>query len=140
MSTNSVTASVTVPNNCITALSNTAIAFGTIIPPGNAPTTNLVTDTNDGNIEANILLDGTNWVYLGNSFFAGNTFWDFSSHSAGVSYTYNTLGLATGNLINTFNQIANSASVNLYFGVSVNNGITQSAGAYTQTITIENGC
>jgi hypothetical protein len=140
-SSNTVGGNVVVPNNCIIAISNTAINFGSVTPLGNAPVTNVVADTNDGNIKANILLDGTNWVYLSNSFGAWNTIWDFSSHASGVSVTTaNELGLATGNLVDTANQIAIGQQIPIYFGVMANNGASQSAGTYTQTITIENGC
>jgi len=137
-SSNTVTASVTVPSNCIVSLSTAIIAFGAINPLGNAPTTNAVTDTNDGNTAANILLAGTNWVYSSNSFFAANTIWDFSSHAGGVKG--NTLGLAPGNIVDTFNVIATSQAIALYFGAQENNGLTQSPGTYSQTITIENKC
>ena len=137
LSQNSVTASVVVPTNCITQLSNTLINFGVINPLGNAPTANAVLDTNEGNVAAFILLDGTNWVSGGNSFPVTNTIWDFSTHAGGVSG--NALQLL-GAVTNTANIIGSGVNNILYFGALVNNGITQPAGTYTQTITIENEC
>ena len=121
---------------CTVILSNTAANFGTVPISGNAPTANAVADTNGGTSPANILLDGTNWVSGGNNFFSSNTVWDFSSHSGGING--NTLGLATGNLVDTFNVIAPSQLINLFFGSQV--PPQQATGTYTQTITIENKC
>ncbi|MDE1810701.1 MAG: hypothetical protein KGH66_01520 [Candidatus Micrarchaeota archaeon] len=137
---NTVAASLTVPNVCVDVLSNTVIAFGSVAPTANAPITNAVVDTNDGNIAANILLDGTNWIASATvNYFVTNTVWDFSAHASGISYTSaNSLGLAPGNLVNTFNVIGVSAQVPLYFGTTV--PALAAPATYSQTVTIENLC
>ena len=131
-----VTATMVVASICTVSLSNTAVNFGTVEISGNAPTANDIADTNEGNIAANILLDGTNWVYSSNSFFSANTIWDFSSHSGGVSG--NTLGLAPGNIVDTSYVLDISQKADLFFGTQVPN--QQAVGTYSQTITIENKC
>jgi hypothetical protein len=135
-SSNTVSATLQLESTCTVALSNTLISFGTVAPASNAPVTNVVADTNDGNIPANILLDGTNWVYQSNSFFVSNTLWDFSPHSGGL--TGNTLGLAPGNLVDTTNIISIGEQTDLFFGVFIPS--QQAVGTYTQSITIENKC
>jgi len=133
---NTVTATLNVPAICTVALSTTLVNFGSVPITGNAPTANAVGDTNDGNIASNILLDGTNWISGGSNFFVSNTIWDFTTHAGGVKG--NTLGLATGNLVDTQNVIGIGQLVNLFFGTQVPS--QQAAGTYTQTITIENEC
>ncbi|MDE1810699.1 MAG: hypothetical protein KGH66_01510 [Candidatus Micrarchaeota archaeon] len=132
---NTVTATLTIPSVCTVTVSNTAINFGSVSPTSNAPTANAVTDTNAGGVPANILLDGTNWVYLSNSFFVSNTEWDFSSNP-GLSG--NTLGIAPGNLVDTYNVIGSTQKVTLFFGIFV--PPQQAVGTYTQTVTVENKC
>jgi len=122
--------------SCTVILSNTAVNFGSVAPASNAPTSNIVADTNGGTAASNILLDGTNWVSGGDNFFASNTVWDFTTHAGGVSG--NTLGLATGNLVDTLNVIAPSQLIDMFFGTQVPG--LQASGTYTQTITIENLC
>jgi len=133
---NTITATLTVAAVCTVVLSNTAINFGSVPVTGNAPTTNAVADTNGGGVPANILLDGTNWVSGGNSFFASNTIWDFTTHAGGVSG--NTLALAPGNIVDTENVIGAGQLVNTYFGAQI--PAQQAVGTYTQTITVENKC
>jgi len=131
-----VAATLTISLTCMVTLSNTAINFGAVSISGNAPTANTVRDANNGNMPANILLSGTNWVYSSNSFFAANTIWDFSSHASGVSG--NTLGLSPGNIVDTYNVIGESQDALVYFGVQIPG--QQAVGIYTQTVTIENKC
>ncbi len=132
-----------VQNFCYISLSNTAIAFGSINPGANVPTNNDITVSDPGgNIAANIMVDGTNWILSPDTanFLAGNTLWDATSDS---TYTGNALQLEPG-LVDTNIRIAAptqanpTTSNNIYFGLGIPAG--QTAGAYSQNIVLENTC
>jgi len=134
---NTISATLTVSGTCTVILSNTVVNFGSVQISGNAPTSSAVNDKNNGNNAANILLDGTNWLGTNtNTFFVSNTIWDFSSNTFTVSG--NTLGLATGNLVDTGVVINPALGQDLFFGTQV--PAQQNADTYSQTITIENLC
>ena len=105
------------------------------------PTSQVVTDTDTGgNIAANILVDGGNWISGLNNFYVANTLWDGTSDA---TYIGNALQLDP-NIQDTNIQIAQptpsapSKSASIYFGLAVPAG--QASGAYTQNIVFENKC
>ncbi len=114
-------------------LSNTAINFG-IIPPGvnTIYTNNFVVANNIGLNAANILLNGTVWTYLSNTFAAGNTVWNSANVAIGLA---NSLPQAPS-LVDTnvvLPGLYPSISSNgIHFGVSVPGGTPP--GTYTQNI------
>ncbi len=133
-SSNTVVASVNVPLYCGISLSTNTISFGSVSPGSSVPTDVPVTDTNAaGNTQANVLIDGGNWISGSNNFGVGNTLWDSTTQT---TYVGNVLTLTP---INTEETLAASAGSNtLYFGLAV--PASQAAGAYTQNIVIENSC
>ena len=130
----SVTASVNVPLYCGISVSPTSISFGSVSPGSSVPTNVLVTDTNAaGNTQANVLIDGGNWISGSNSFGASNTLWDTSSQATYAGTPLTLTPVSTGETL-----AASAGSNTLYFGLAVPS--SQAAGVYTQTITIENSC
>lgn len=140
---NSVTLTVAVTANvatqCFISLSPSTINFGAINPGANVPTANEITDSDiGGNIAANVLVYGGNWIFGSNNFGVSNTLWSPSSLG---TYSGNAL---TNSLVNT--QIVVQAptptqtttSNNIYFGLAIPAGTI--AGTYSQNIVIENSC
>ena len=141
-STNSIANTVTLTANvqgfCSISLSPNSINFGSIAASANVPTNNLITDTDsNGNAQASVLVAGTNWGGA-SSFGVSNTLYSSSSQSTytGNALT-NTLTL-TGITIAAPTQSNPSTNNLIYFGLGVPAGAP--AGAYSQTITIENSC
>jgi hypothetical protein len=133
-SSGSVTASVNVPLYCGITLNPTSISFGSVSPGSNVPTNVLVTDTNSaGNTQANVLIEGGNWISVSSSFGVSNTLWDSTTQT---TYTGNALTLSLASTGETLS--ASAGSNTLYFGLAV--PASQAAGVYSQTITIENSC
>ena len=131
-----------VTNVCGIKLSNSLIDFGTIQPGSSVATANLVTDTNlAGTVNANIFVEGSNWIVPGSSpnFFAANTLWDDKSDATYTGTAVNFGGTpAPSNFLDTKITV-NTVSANfIYFGLGVPGG--QSAASYTQNIIIENSC
>ncbi len=133
------TLAITVQATCYIGVSNSAISFGALNPGSSVNTANAEFVTNPGgNSNANILVEGSNWVSGGNNFFVANTLW--SATSLG-SYGGLPLNLAPANFVNTNIEIPyppTSNGNNIYFGVAVPAG--QASGTYTQNIIIENLC
>ncbi|MCW6160443.1 MAG: hypothetical protein LVQ95_05160 [Candidatus Micrarchaeales archaeon] len=141
IATNTV-ATVNVPSTCFIGVSANTINFGTINPGANVPTDKQITVQDPGgNIAANILVDGGNWISGSNNFGVANTLWDTSND---VTYIGNALKLAPGGLTDTMlqtpapTQSNPTTSNNIYFGLGIPAGAV--AGAYTQNIIIENSC
>ena len=123
---------------CLISLSPTSINFGSIAASANVPTNNLITDTDSGgNVQASVLVEGTGWSGAG-SFGVSNTLYSSSSQT---TYTGNALTSTltlTGITIAAPTQGNPSTNSPIYFGLGVPAGAP--AGAYSQTITIENSC
>ena len=134
--TSSLTANV--QGFCSISLSPTSINFGSIAASANVPTNSLITDTDSGgNVQASVLVKGTDWSGTG-SFGVSNTLYSSSSQ---LTYTGNALtNTLTGTGITIAAPTQGSPSTNslIYFGLGVPAGAP--AGAYSQTITIENSC
>ena len=134
--TSSLTANV--QGFCSISLSPTSINFGSIAASANVPTNSLITDTDSGgNVQASVLVKGTDWSGTG-SFGVSNTLYSSSSQGA---YTGNALTntlTITGITIAAPTQGSPSTNSPIYFGLGVPAGAP--AGAYSQTITIENSC
>ncbi len=140
---NSVTLTVPTTANvlpyCYISLGTYSISFGTISPGSNSPTSNVVA-VNDpgGNVQANVLVDGTDWTTGSSNFGVSNTLWNPTSLG---TYAGNALtnALAPTSIIIPAPSVGSpTTSNNIYFGLGVPAGTT--AGAYTQNILIENSC
>ncbi len=138
--TSNVTANVAVESVCYINLSPNAISFGSMFPTETYPDNVLVTDSDpNGNVAANVLVSGSNWVSGTNSFGVSNTTW--SATSSSTFLTTNRLSATpaiTGITIAAPTTSSNTPSNSIYFGLNVPGAIP--AGTYTQTITIENSC
>ena len=140
IATNTV-ATANVQTACFISLNTGTIDFGTLSPNGNVPTANQIIDTDQGgNIAANILVEGGNWISGSNNFLPENTLWN---PTTSASYVGNALS-AIPTVTDTHIQIAAGTisspnpAASIYFGVGVPAG--QVAGAYTQNIILENLC
>jgi hypothetical protein len=134
-------ASVTVGSTCFISLSPNTINFGNIYASANVPTNMLITDSdNGGNVEANVLVEGTSWNGSSVSFGVSNTLYSPSTQSAYVGNALtSTLTLTTPLItVPAPTQSVPTSSNSIYFGLGVPPGTP--AGSYTQTITIENSC
>jgi hypothetical protein len=131
-----VVANVAVQSYCELGGTPQTIAFGTVIGGGTYDTNALITANTVGNTNGNILVFGTLWTYISNSFAVSYTLWN---PTALASYTGNAL---TGSPVNTFIAVApiagSMATNNIYFGVQVPSG--QAPDTYTQTITLQDSC
>ena len=138
--TNTVTANVAVEAVCYISLSPNAISFGSLYPTAAHADNVIVTDSDPyGNVAANVLLSGGNWISGSNSFGVSNTTWSAVSSNTFLTTTQLTATpVVTGITIATPTPSANSPSNSIYFGLSVPGAIP--AGTYTQTITISNSC
>ncbi len=122
---------------CGIQITNALLGPGNLNPGSNTPfTSNLVVDTNFGGVvSANIIVDGSSWVYDSNSYYVSNTAWSPSN----IVYTSGTaLMLDPGNFIDTLISIPGGASNSIYFGFGVPPG--EPSGTFTQNIVIENLC
>jgi len=141
---NTVTASANVQGVCYISLSSNTINFGNIAPNANVPTNMQITDyDNGGNVAANILVDGTNWIYSSNTaiyFGVSNTLWSPASQTTytGTALTLSPTLTNTGIVVPQPTSSTPTTSNNIYFGLAIPAGT--GAGIYTQTITIENSC
>jgi hypothetical protein len=124
------------PPTCGISLSNTVISFGNINPGSASATGNLIVDTNSGgNVNANILVEGTNWISGSANFAYANTLWNPISAGARIGTP---LMLYPGNFVDTNIAIPGGGANSIYFGTAVPPG--EPAGPYTQNIVIENLC
>ncbi|MEM0154970.1 MAG: hypothetical protein QW814_04015 [Methanothrix sp.] len=135
-----ITANVAVESVCYISLSPNAISFGSLYPTATHADNVLVTDSDpNGNVAANVLVSGGNWINGTQSFGVSNTTW--SATSSNTFLTTNPLTTTptiTGISIAAPTISANTPSNSIYFGLSVPGAIP--AGTYTQTITISNAC
>ena len=134
----SVSLTANVQGFCSISLNPTSINFGSIAASANVPTNQLITDTDsNGNAQASVLVEGTDWTGAG-TFGVSNTLYSSSSQT---TYTGNALTntlTTTGITVAAPTQSNPSTNSPIYFGLGVPAGAP--AGAYSQTITIENSC
>ncbi|MCL5404306.1 MAG: hypothetical protein M1125_00480 [Candidatus Marsarchaeota archaeon] len=142
-SSNSLTANVNVGNviylTVKNATSGNIISFGSIFPGSSYDTNVLVTDTdNGGNIGANVLVAGSNWLNAStsNSFGVSNTLWSASSLSTPGGTGLTGAFANTGVFISAPSLSTPSESNTVYFGITVPDGTAP--GNYIQTISFEN--
>ena len=140
-SSNTVVATANILSVCYISLTPNAIAFGgSGITPGLTSSANSISDNDlNGNVQASIILYGTDWVSGSNVFFGTNTLWSASSGGsyAAISNTVSS-PTNTGLTVAAPSPANNPTSTNIYFELHVP-GATP-PGLYTQTITIENSC
>ncbi|MEM3661941.1 MAG: hypothetical protein QXG73_03880 [Candidatus Micrarchaeaceae archaeon] len=140
ISSSNVVANVAVGTVIYLSVSPNTINFGNI-NPGATYNTNVPVTDNDvgGNIGANILVEGTDWVLSTNSavtFGVSNTEWNPTSQT---SYTGNALSTTFANtliFIPAPTLSMPTTSNKIYFGLSIPGGTP--AGVYTQNILFEN--
>ncbi len=121
-------------NNCQISLSPGAISFGSLNPTASTATQDTITDKNNGNIAANILIYGTNWIGTGsNAFGVSNTVW-----SGTLNLPFASANALTSSAILTLLTVGSSSSANIFIGAEVPGGAA--GGIYTQNIIIENSC
>lgn len=140
IATNTV-ATANVQSACFISLNTGSIDFGSLNPNANVPTANQIIDTNQGgNIAANILVEGGNWISGSNNFLPSNTLWDGTSDATYTGNALSAIPTATDTHIQiTAGSIASpNPTASIYFGVGVPSG--QVAGSYTQNIILENLC
>ncbi len=132
-----VLASANVLYTLYTSVSPNAINLGNVYPNSNMPTNNMISvyDVN-GNIGANVFVEGTNFVYGSNSIYVSNTLWSPSSNTAYVGTPLTSSYADTAIHIIAPNQIATSQNSLIYFGFNIPGGTP--AGTYQQTITFQN--
>ncbi len=132
-----VVASANVQYTLYTSVSPTSIALGNVVPTQTIPVNNLVTvyDTN-GNVAANVFVEGTNSVYGSNLVGVSNTLWSATSNTAYVGVPLTLSYNNTKIFIIAPNQIVTSENALIYFGFGIPGGTP--AGNYTQTITFQN--
>jgi len=136
-STNTLVANVAVTNVIYLSVSPNAISFGSLSPLGSYDANVQVTDTdNGGNIEANMLVEGTSWTYLGNTIGVSNTLWNPTALSVSGGNSLSNTFTNTGIIIPQPTLASPYKSNNIYFGVTIPGG-TQ-PGNYVQTISFEN--
>lgn len=123
---------------CTISLSNSLISFGAAagVPSGSSSgISNTVLDTNNGNSNAWLWVEGGNWIGPqtadNGNFYVTNTLWSATLNGAGTQ-----LQLPTG--ANTEIFLPTSGSNSIYFGVNVPVGAT--GGTFAQTITLINTC
>jgi len=132
--------SANVQGVCYISLNTLTINFGTVVASANVPTQFGVTDSdNGGNVAANMLVYGGNWVGP-TTFGVGNTLWNPTSSNSyiGTALTLSTGNTITGIVIPAPTQSSPSTSNSIYFGLGVPGGAP--SGTYTQNIIIENSC
>lgn len=135
LSTN-VVGNVQVPSSCQQSLSNTAINFGSVPASTSTSTSNLVVDTNGGNLNSWLWVYGANWVSTTNSainFFVANTDWNPTSLG---SFAGNALTLTSANSLILIPS--GGSTNNIFYGVNVPSG--QTANTYNQNIVMLNTC
>ena len=140
---NAITAKVNVQGTCYISLAPNTISFGSIVASANVPTNVLVTDSDSGgNIAASMLVEGTSWYLNGNTlstkFGVSDTLWDATSQPTYAGNALSATLSGTGITIPAPTQSNTITSNDIYFGLGVPGGTP--AGAYLQTITIENSC
>lgn len=134
-STANAVGAVNIIPTCFISLSPNTINFGALEPGGNHNTNELVQDLDSGgNVNANVVLEGTNWISGSNSFYVTNTLWDSSNDA---SFSGNALLLAPGS-VTPIVVPPNNVPANIYFGLSIPQ--FQAVGIYTQNILVFNSC
>jgi hypothetical protein len=135
--TNTLVANVAVTNVIYLSVSPNAISFGSLYPSGSYDANVQVTDTdNGGNIEANMLVEGTAWTYGSNSMGVSNTLWNPTALSGSGGTQLSGTFTNTGIIIPQPTLASPSTSNNIYFGVTIPAGTPP--GNYVQTISFEN--
>jgi hypothetical protein len=130
--------SANVQGVCYISLNTLTINFGTVVASANVPTQFGVTDSdNGGNVAANMLVYGGNWVGPA-TFGVGNTLWNPTSSNSYIGNVLTLSAVNTGIVIPAPTQSSPSTSNDIYFGLGVPGGAP--SGTYTQNIIIENSC
>jgi len=136
-SANTLVANVAVTNVIYLSVSPNAISFGSLPPLGIYDANVQVTDTdNGGNIAANILVEGTNWVYGSDSMGVSNTLWNPTALSGSGGTPLSNTFTNTGIIIPQPTLASPSTNSIIYFGVTIPRGTPP--GNYVQTISFEN--
>jgi len=134
--------SANVQGVCYISLNTLTINFGTVVASANVPTQFGVTDSdNGGNVAANMLVYGSDWVGPTTTFGGSNTLWNPTPLAiyGGNALTTNSLSPQnTGIVIPAPTQSTQLTSNYIYFGLGVPGGAP--SGTYTQNIIIENSC
>jgi hypothetical protein len=136
--TGTVTANVAVGNVIYLAISPNSIVISGLAPNSIYPTNIPVTDTdNGGNIGANALVEGTNWVNQTYTFGVSNTLESNTASATTLSGTPLSNSFAvTNSYIIAPNVVNPSTNTIIYFGFSIPPATP--AGNYLQTISFEN--
>ena len=132
--TNTITIN-TASLTCTFTASNSAINFGTIDLGGAVATQNVITITNSGNSPSNILVSGTDWAYLANSFGVQNTVWYNTYNHAYASST-----ALTGSNVDTKIDVIAGATNTVYFGVGIPTSPSVVPATWTQTLSVVSNC
>ena len=119
--------------SCTITLPITAINFGNVNPKTNINTINSITDDNGGTVSAYMYVYGANMIGGVDQFGVSNTSWSSLSNVA-----YSSANELSAIAANTLLSVPASGSNTIYFGINLPGGVP--AGAYSQTITIENTC
>jgi PGF-pre-PGF domain-containing protein len=122
--------------NCAISLSTNSINFGALNSSSSIATTNVITDSNSGSVNANILVYGGNWLVEStgaNGFGVSNT-----SYSSTYNVAYSNANKLSSTATDTLIVVPASGSNTIYFGLRIPSGTPPMP--YTQTITIENSC
>ncbi|MEM0086889.1 MAG: hypothetical protein QXT36_01305 [Candidatus Micrarchaeaceae archaeon] len=133
-----VVANVAVGNVIYLSVSPNTINFGNLYPAGAAYDTNVLVTDNDigGNMGANILVEGGNWIGPSSSFGVGNTLWDATTQNTYIGTALSATFANTLIFIPAPTLSTPTTSNNIYFGLSIPGGTP--AGVYTQNILFEN--
>lgn len=140
---NTINAIINAQGSCFISLSTNAINFGQVAAGSNTLFTNnqIIDQDPNGNIAANVLLGGSNWIGPSSAnFFVANTVWNPTNVAVG---TANNLELFpslfdTAIQIPAPNYITPTTSANVYFGLFIPK--LTALGVYTQNIVLENSC
>ena len=119
--------------SCTINIVPASINFGAIDPGVSINTVNSIVDTNGGTSPAYMYVYGTNTISGGNQFGVSNTSWSSLSNVA-----YSSANKLSSIATNTLLSVPASGSNTIYFGINLPGGVP--AGAYSQTITVENTC
>lgn len=132
-SANTIGGNVAVPSTCIPEVSNKLIGFPSTPAGSFAPTSNAELVTNFGNAQSNILVDGSNLVYLSNTIWVSNILWSATSGAnIGTQLTNSIAGTDT-KIVTT----ANGGTNNIFFG---SNAPSVSPGTYAGTVNVMLSC